>query len=158
MIPTRERTKPMPLIRGLNHVAVLTDDLDRFVEFYTTVFDLEVAFTETTPEFRHAILRTGADSWLHPAEVVDSEHGTASPAMFQRGHLDHLAVTADSAASFDVVRDRLTDRGATDGTIEDLGAFHSLWFTDPDGMRGEVTLIVDPHLGGIHAPTPMPTP
>ena len=82
----------MQLTRGLNHIAVLTDDLDRFVEFYTDVFDLDVVFSETTPAFRHAILRLGADSWLHPAEVTGNEHGTASPAMFQRGHLDHLAV------------------------------------------------------------------
>ena len=134
---------------------MLTDDLDRFVEFYSTVFDLDVAFAETTPAFRHAILRTGADSWLHPAEVVGNEHGTASPAMFQRGHLDHLALVADSPAAFHELRDRLTARGATDGTIEDLGAFHALWFTDPDGMRCELTLIVDPHLEGIHAPTPL---
>lgn len=148
----------MQLTRGLNHVAVLTDDLDRFVEFYTSVFDLEVAFTEATPEFRHAIVRLGTDSWLHPAEVFGNAHGTASPAMFQRGHLDHLALTADSPAAFGVLRDRLAERGATDGRVEDLGAFHSLWFTDPDGMRGELTLIVDPRLDGVHAPTPLPSP
>ena len=67
-------------------------------------------------------------------------------------------VTADSAAAFGVLRHRLAERGATDGAIEDLGAFHSLWFTDPDGMHGEVTLIVDPHLEDIHAPTPLPAP
>ena len=99
----------MQLTRGLNHVAVLTEDVDRFVEFYTTVFDVEVVFTESTPTFRHAI------------------------------------------------RDRLIARGATDGTIEDLGAFHSLWFTDPDGMSGELTLIGNADLAGIHAPVPVPS-
>ncbi len=148
----------MQLTRGLNHVAVLTDDLDRFVEFYTAVFDLEVAFTEETPAFRHAILRAGADSWLHPAEVFGNGHGTASPAMFQRGHLDHIALGAESPAAFQELRERLAARDATDGAIEDLGPFHSLWFTDPDGMRGELTLIVDPDLVGIHAPTPLPAP
>lgn len=70
----------MPLVAGVNHVAVLTDDLDRFVEFYTGTFDLEVVFEETTPAFRHAILRAGETSWLHPAEVTGNEHGTALPA------------------------------------------------------------------------------
>ena len=146
----------MQLTRGLNHIAVLTDDLDRFVEFYTDIFDLDVVFSETSPAFRHAILRLGADSWLHPAEVTGNEHGTANPAVFQRGHLDHLAFTADSPAAFTALSGRLSDRGATDGTIEDLGAFHSLWFTDPDGMRAELVLIVDSQLDGIHAPTPLP--
>ena len=97
----------MRLTGGLNHIAVLTDDLDRFVEFYTDVFDLEVAFTEMTPAFRHAILRTGADSWLHPVEVTDNPHGQALPAMFDRGHLDHLALAANSEEAFEQLRQRL---------------------------------------------------
>lgn len=147
----------MQLTRGINHVAVLTEDLDRFVDFYTSVFELDVVFTESAPTFRHAILRTGADSWLHPAQVLGNDHGTAIADMFQRGHLDHLALGADSPAAFHELRDRLVARSASDGTIEDLGSFHALWFTDPDGMRGELTLVVDPELDGIHAPTPLPT-
>ena len=148
----------MQLVRGINHIAVLTNDLDRFVEFYESVFDLETVFSEETPAFRHAILRTGPDSWLHPAEIVDGEHGDGLPDMFRRGHLDHLALTADSHDAFGELRRRLVDRGASDGTIEDLGAFHATWFVDPDGMRGELTVIVDPELRGIHAPQPLPSP
>lgn len=145
----------MPLLAGVNHVAVLTENLDRFVDFYRGVFELDVVFTETTPAFRHAILRTGPHSWLHPAEVVGNSHGTALPAMFDRGHLDHLALTAHSPAAFDALRARLTERGASDGTVEDLGAFHSVWFTDPDGMRAELVVIVDAELRGIHEPRPL---
>jgi catechol 2,3-dioxygenase-like lactoylglutathione lyase family enzyme len=145
----------MTLTTGLSHVAVLTDDLDRFVDFYTDVFDLPVVFREDTPAFRHAILRTGTNSWLHPAEVSGNQHGVAEAEMFQRGHLDHLALTAASLESFEVLRQRLVDRGASDGAIDDLGAFHSLWFADPDGMRGELIVIVDPELDGIHEPRPL---
>jgi catechol 2,3-dioxygenase-like lactoylglutathione lyase family enzyme len=145
----------MTLLTGINHVAVLTDDLDRFVDFYTGVFDLEVVFEETTPAFRHAILRTGPDSWLHPAQVTGNAHGAALPAMFERGHLDHLALTAASAAAFADLRRRLVERGADVGEVEDLGAFHAVWFEDPDGMRVELTVIVDPELRGIHEPRPL---
>lgn len=145
----------MDLLTGVNHVAVLTTDLDRFVEFYTDVFELDVVFTETAPGFRHAILRTGPTSWLHPAEVAGNAHGEASPAMFDRGHLDHLALSAASPASFDAIRRRLVGRGATDGAVDDLGAFHSIWFDDPDGMRVEVVVIVDDTLQGVHAPRPV---
>ncbi len=145
----------MNLVRGINHIAVMTDDLDRFVTFYTEVFDIDVVFHETTPAFRHAILRTGDDSWIHPAEVLDSSHGSGRAAMFDRGHLDHLALSADSPAAFEQLRQRLIERGATDGRVDDLGAFHALWFEDPDGMRGELVVIVDPQLRGIHAPEPL---
>ena len=39
---------------GIGHVAILTEDLDRFVEFSTSVFEAEVVFTEATRAFRHA--------------------------------------------------------------------------------------------------------
>jgi catechol 2,3-dioxygenase-like lactoylglutathione lyase family enzyme len=146
----------MNLLAGVNHVAVLTTDLDRFVDFYTGVFDLDVVFAETTPAFRHAILRTGAYSWLHAAEMAGNPHGAALPAMFDRGHLDHLAVAAASEEAFETLRARLVERGAAGDEVEDLGPFHSLWFEDPDGMRVELTVIVDPALDGIHEPRPLP--
>jgi catechol 2,3-dioxygenase-like lactoylglutathione lyase family enzyme len=147
----------MDLLTGVNHIAVLTTDLDRFVDFYTDVFGVDVVFTETTPAFRHAIVRTGPTSWLHPAELSGNRHGAASPTMFDRGHLDHLALTAATPQTFATIRERLVARGATDGTVEDLGAFHSMWFTDPDGMRVELVCIVDERLQGIHAPQPLET-
>jgi catechol 2,3-dioxygenase-like lactoylglutathione lyase family enzyme len=139
---------------GINHVAVLTQDLARFVAFYTEVFELEIVFEESTP-VRHAILRTGEQSWLHPVEFAGNPHASAVPAMFERGHLDHLGLTAASRAAFERVRQRLVDRGASTGSIDDLGPFQSLWFTDPDGMRGEWTLVLDETLHGIHAPRPL---
>lgn len=142
-------------VSGINHVAVLTTDLARFVAFYREVFDLPLLFEEAAPGFRHAILRAGEASWLHPAEVTGNPHGVALPDMFARGHLDHVALTAASAEAFARLREELVSRGASDGKVEDLGAFHALWFRDPDGMRGEVALIVDARLGGFHAPVPL---
>ena len=84
----------MSLVSGINHVAVLTADLQRFVAFYREVFDMALLFEETKPAFRHAILRSGPSSWLHPAEVFGSPHGVGLPQMFGRGHLDHIALTA----------------------------------------------------------------
>lgn len=141
---------------GLNHVAIITADLDRFVAFYTRVFDMKEVFREDTPGLRHAILRIAdGSSWLHPAEVPGSEYAAASSKMFRRGHLDHIALTARSSKCFEELRRRLIEAGASDGAVEDLGAFHSLWFQDPDGMRGELTLLIDHTLDGIHAPRPL---
>ena len=146
----------MSLLAGLNHVAVVTADLDRFVAFYGRVFDMQEVFREEGPGLRHAILRIAdSASWLHPAELPGNTHAAAISQMFQRGHLDHIALTAHSSEAFEKLRERLVESGASDGRVEDLGAFHSLWFEDPDGMRGELTLLVDPTLEGIHAPRPL---
>jgi catechol 2,3-dioxygenase-like lactoylglutathione lyase family enzyme len=146
----------MSHLTGLNHVAVVTADLDRFVAFYTRVFDMKEVFREDVPGLRHAILRIAdGSSWLHPAQIPGNEHAAAIPKMFCRGHLDHIALTARSSESFAELRKRLVEAGASDGMVEDLGAFHALWFQDPDGMRGELTLLVNRALEGIHAPRPL---
>ena len=143
------------VVVGLNHVAVVTSDLDRFIDFYQRVFELAVVFREDTWSLRHAILRLGADSWLHPAQLPANPHGRAEPTMFRRGHLDHLSLTAASPEAFERIRARLLEEGASDGRIDDLGAFQTLWFVDPDGMRGEVALVVNPALTDIHEPRPI---
>jgi hypothetical protein len=78
--------------------------------------------------------------------------------MFDRGHLDHIALTAASYDAFKEIRDRLVGRDASTGAIDDLGPFHSIWFEDPDEMSGEVVVIVRPELDGIHEPRPLHNP
>jgi hypothetical protein len=78
--------------------------------------------------------------------------------MFDRGHLDHIALTAASYDAFKEIRDRLVGRDASTGAIDDLGPLHSIWFEDPDEMSGEVVVIVRPELDGIHEPRPLHSP
>lgn len=144
----------MQLLTGINHVAIMTGDLDRFVAFYTEVLDARVVFEETNPQFRHAILAVGGGSVLHPVEVAGNPHGRASAAMFGRGHLDHLALDVGSREAFDEVRRRLVEHGASDGAMTDLGPKLSFWFVDPDGMHVEVDWVRDESLAGFHAPVP----
>ena len=59
----------MTLLSGINHAALLTRDLARTVEFYTEGFGAEVVFEEDGPELRHAILRIGEHTMLHPVQV-----------------------------------------------------------------------------------------
>jgi catechol 2,3-dioxygenase-like lactoylglutathione lyase family enzyme len=147
----------MTLLTGINHAAVLTADLDRFVAFYTEVFDAEVIFEEDTPDLTHAMLRVG-EGVLHAVARPGSAHALGVPAMLDRGHLDHLGLTVADEVAFDEVRERLCRHGATDGTVFDLGPQVSIWFTDPDGMAGEVCWNRDPSLAGFHAPTPIDGP
>jgi catechol 2,3-dioxygenase-like lactoylglutathione lyase family enzyme len=141
----------------VNHVAVLTGDLDRFVDFWCDVFELELALDDTTPAFRHALLRISPTTWLHPIQMVGGTPDDAgSPDLGRRGHLDHIGLNVASPEAFATVRRRLIARGACDGTVDDLGAQQSLSFTDPDGMWCEVCLITDPTLADLHAPRPLP--
>jgi catechol 2,3-dioxygenase-like lactoylglutathione lyase family enzyme len=148
----------MPLLSGINHVAVVTDDLARFVTFYTQAFDADVVFEETTPDFSHAMVRVGDVGVLHAVAQSGNQHGSGIAQMLARGHLDHIALNAPSEEAFDEIRSRLCRHGATDGTVYDLGPQLAIWFTDPDGMPGEVCWTRDHALAGFHAPVPLTVP
>ncbi|QIR36531.1 VOC family protein [Tolypothrix sp. PCC 7910] len=144
----------MNLVSGIHHVAVITANIDRFIEFYTDVFEMPVIFQETTPDFRHALLRAGQQSVLHAAEMPDNIHSSGLPEMFKRGHIDHLALNVPTESAFQIIRRKLIDRGVSDGAVFDLGPVLNLSFSDPDGMHIEVCLIVDTSFEGFHQPQP----
>ncbi len=144
----------MNLVSGIHHVAVVTEDIDRFINFYTDVFEMPVIFKETTSAFRHALLRAGPQSVLHAAEMPDNVHSSGLPDMFGRGHIDHLTLNVPTESAFQIIRRKLIDRGVSDGVISDLGPVLNLSFSDPDGMHIEVCLIVDASLQSFHQPRP----
>lgn len=144
----------MELTSGLNHVAIVTGDLDRLVGFYADVFEASLVADEPTPFGRVGIVRLGPGIALNLFEIADAEHGTASPAMFERGHVDHFGLSASDPESFWELHRRLVARGCTTGDVTDFGPVIGFDFTDPDGMTCEVDLVLDPTLAGNHPPKP----
>ena len=131
----------MPLSNGCNHVTLVTDDIDRFIAFYRDVFEAEVVLDMDEGDLRHAMLDLGSGFALHPFMFrKGNPHGAASPAMFDRGHLDHVAIRVTDPDVFEQLRDRLVTARASDGTVTDFGRIRSVWFCDPDGMGGEIVI------------------
>jgi catechol 2,3-dioxygenase-like lactoylglutathione lyase family enzyme len=130
------------LVAGVNHVALLVRDLDRWVEFWTTVFG--TTFDEVPDERgRHGFLAldTAVTSVLHAFEVPTEMSGGPFPddGMFRRGRLDHMGIGAADEGALKVLRDRLVARGASDGSIRLFaGRVLSLFAVDPEGMEFEV--------------------
>jgi catechol 2,3-dioxygenase-like lactoylglutathione lyase family enzyme len=60
--------------------------------------------------------------------------------MWGRGRIDHVGLQAASPEAFATIRQRLIEKGASDGTVNDFGAVHSIFFRDPDGLEGEVLI------------------
>ncbi len=130
----------MPLTTGINHVALLTQDIDAFIGFYVEVFDAEVLFDIDEDGLRHAAVGVGGGAALHAFTFPDSPHAAASPEMFNRGHLDHVAINVADEDALDEARRRLVERKASDGAVTDFGALKSISFRDPDGLEAEVAL------------------
>jgi catechol 2,3-dioxygenase-like lactoylglutathione lyase family enzyme len=75
-------------------------------------------------------------------EQPDSRHAVGDDAVFDRGHLDHLALLVADAAVFEDLRGRLVGAGASDGTVVDFGVVRQVGFRDPDGHTLELALAV----------------
>ena len=146
------------LLRGLNHVATLTNDTERLQDFYTQVFDAEVL--RDGPEgpkdrdpVRLSIIKIGEWAELNVFQVEGNTEADHQTPMFGRGRIDHLALQADSLAAFETIRDRLMARGAADDFVTDFGPMLSLFFRDPDGLECEVCVEnPDAQPGVFHPP------
>jgi catechol 2,3-dioxygenase-like lactoylglutathione lyase family enzyme len=127
------------LANGFNHVAIVTNDSDRLHAFYREVFDATVDHDlEAGPGTRLSMVRVGPFSELNVFEIEGNDQASRQTPMFERGRIDHLALQAGSLEGFETIRDRLTERGASDGFVTDFGPILSLFFRDPDGLECEV--------------------
>jgi catechol 2,3-dioxygenase-like lactoylglutathione lyase family enzyme len=140
----------MGSLAGVNHITILTSDLDRLVSFYQDVFGarklMELPVPEREGPGRHALITLGGDATLHAFELSRTPPPPASP-MFQRGRIDHFALNAADADTFAQRRDELLARERTDGEVTDFGVLRVLPFTDPDGHSVELA-----HWVGATAP------
>lgn len=127
------------LLDGVNHVAILTNDAARLVRFYEDVFDARVSGRmEAGDGAVLTFIDIGPTAELNVFEVQGNTEAQRQTPMFGRGRIDHLGLQAASLEAFDVIRDRLIGRGATDGFVTDFGPVLSVFFRDPDGLEGEV--------------------
>lgn len=145
------------MLSGINHVAVLTGDTDRLVAFYDEVFAATSTTLQQADGFRVTAIWLGDTAELNVFEIAgNGEHDRQVP-MFGRGRLDHMALQAASLSSFDEIRSRLLDRGATDGFVTDFGHMLSLFFRDPDGLECEVCVPNPDAQPGVHNPPGTPS-
>jgi catechol 2,3-dioxygenase-like lactoylglutathione lyase family enzyme len=129
------------LLDGFHHVAVITDDTDRFVRFYTEMFDATVSHQESVGIGTLTMVDVGPRTEINLFQLAP---GTAPEqirgSMFGHGPIDHIALLAPDRDAFLEIRRRLVAAGAADGFVTDFGRIHSVWFKDPDGLEGEVIL------------------
>jgi catechol 2,3-dioxygenase-like lactoylglutathione lyase family enzyme len=152
---TRWQTSPV-LLSGINHVAVLTADTERFIEFYEGVFGVTYEVLQKGAGFKLTLVWVGPTAELNVFELDgNTEHARQVP-MFGRGRLDHLALEAESIEAFEEIRERLLALGATDGFVTDFGHILSLFFRDPDGLEAEVCVQNPDAIPGVHNPPGTP--
>jgi catechol 2,3-dioxygenase-like lactoylglutathione lyase family enzyme len=145
------------LTNGFNHVAVLTNDTQRFVTFYRDVFEAEVLGEQRMgDEGVLTFVQIGEDAEINLFELAGNSEATRQTPMFGRGRLDHLALRAASLESFEEIRRRLMAQGASDEFVTDFGPVLSVFFRDPDGLEGEVCVVNPDSRPGVTNPPGTP--
>ncbi|HWF14851.1 MAG TPA: VOC family protein [Acidimicrobiales bacterium] len=145
------------LLNGVNHVAILTKDTRRFVDFYRDMFEAEVlGELRMGDEGVLTFVRIGEDSEINLFQVNGNTEADRQTPMFGRGRLDHVGLQADSFEAFEEIRRRLIDGGAADEFVTDFGPVLSMFFTDPDGLEGEVVVANPDAQPGVFNPPGTP--
>jgi len=137
----------MQPLDGVNHIAVLTADMDRFIRFYQEAFDAKVLSDNPNHAGhegeRMVIMSLGGPSDFNVFQVPGNDQASVQTPMYGRGRLDHFGLNARSREALEEVRQRLIRLGASDGTVTDFGKQVSVFFRDPDGLEAEVVWIKD---------------
>ena len=119
------------LLNGINHLAVISKDIDKLRDIYTEVFEAEVGPTKQHGDKGHetmTMIRIGPHTELNVVTIEGNSEPDRQTPMWGRGRLDHFGLQAASAESFETIRQRLMEHGAV----------RSLFFRDPDGLEGDV--------------------
>ena len=145
---TTEATTPR--WRGINHLALITTDMDATVRFYHGTLGARLVATIGTPEFRHYFFEFGPQCTVAFFEYTDAHiepfKKAAGTPDSRAAQFDHLALNLpDEDALIDLQhRLKIADCEVTD--VIDHGSVRSVYFTDPNGVALEASY-------WIHDPT-----
>lgn len=137
--------------QGLNHLALITNDMDATVRFWHGVLDAPLVATIGTETFRHYFFSFGPTSSVAFFEYVGRQTAMVSkPAgVFDEraGQFDHLSMDLPDEAALLSLRQRLLDAGSEVTDVVDHGLMRSIYFNDPNGIALEASWWADDPTG-----------
>ena len=132
-----------PAWSGINHLALITNDMDATVRFYHGVLGARLAATVGTPEFRHYFFEFGPHCTVAFFEYADltielfaKPAGVPDPRATQ---FDHLALNLPDENALHDLRRRLADADCEATNIVEHNSVHSIYFTDNNGIALEAS-------------------
>jgi catechol 2,3-dioxygenase-like lactoylglutathione lyase family enzyme len=135
--------QPAPRWRGVNHLALVTADMDATVRFYVAVLGARLVATIGTPQFRHYFFDIGAGNTIAFFEYQGVElEPFAKPAGIphpRASQFDHLSLALADEDALLELRDRLKRSNTEVTDVVDHGIMHSIYFTDPNGIALEAS-------------------
>jgi catechol 2,3-dioxygenase-like lactoylglutathione lyase family enzyme len=135
-----------PRWRGVNHLALITTDMDATVRFYHGVLGARLVATIATDAFKHYFFEIGPGNTVAFFQYLDVEVDSfAKPAGVpypQASQFDHLSLGLADEEALLALRSRLKEANCEVTDIVDHGVLRSIYFTDPTGIALEASFWV----------------
>ena len=138
-------------IRGINHLALITGDMEKTTRYYRDTLEMPlVAATGNKPNgltYRHYFFKLGEGNTIAFFEypnVVErhKEAGVPEDGWLQ---IDHIAFNVEDETALLALRERLLSNGEDVTVVVDHKIVKSIYFTDPNGIQLEASFwIRDP--------------
>jgi catechol 2,3-dioxygenase-like lactoylglutathione lyase family enzyme len=130
-----------PRWRGVNHLALVTKDMDSTVRFYDGVLGMRLVATTMAGPMRHYFFEIGPQNTIAFFEWPDAPYfekpaGIPDPVA---GQFDHLSFNVPDEEALLALRKRILDAGSEVTDIVDHGFIHSIYFHDNNGIALEAS-------------------
>ncbi len=132
-----------PHWRGVNHLALITMDMDATVRFYHGVLGARLVANLGNRSFRHYFFEFGEGSTVAFFEYkgldlqpFSKPAGIPDPRAVQ---FDHLSFNLPDEEALLALRERLKEAGCEVTDVVDHGFVRSVYFNDPNGIALEAS-------------------
>ena len=132
-----------PRWRGINHLALITSDMDATVRFWHGVLGARLVAHLGNEAFRHYFFEFGEGQTVAFFEYRDvpvarftKPAGVPDPRAIQ---FDHLSFNLADEHGLEELRGRLKEHDCEVTDVVDHGFMHSIYFNDPNGIALEAS-------------------
>ncbi len=125
------------MFRGVNHLALVSSDMNRTAQFYTRVLGLRLVRAQRNdddPHSRHYFFDLGGGNLLAFFDFLE-----ARPGQVGTGTMHHVALSVESVEKLEALRHQLRQKGIEVSPIVDHDFLRSIYFRDPDGILLEAS-------------------
>ena len=129
--------------RGVNHLALVTSDMDATVRFWHGVLGARLIATIGTPAFKHYFFDIGDGNSIaffeYTNQHLDSYAKPAGVPYDKASQFDHLSLNLPDEDALLRLRERLKSHGCEVTDVVDHGFIRSIYFSDPTGIALEAS-------------------
>jgi catechol 2,3-dioxygenase-like lactoylglutathione lyase family enzyme len=138
-----------PFWRGINHLALITNDMDATTRFWHGVLGARLVAHLGTDSFRHYFFEFGEEQTVaffeYQGVAVERFQVPAGVPDRRKTQFDHLSFNLPDEHALAELQARLKSHGCAVTDVIDHGFVRSIYFHDPNGIALEASWwVVDP--------------